>query len=89
MKSWYDMESYGAVKEVDARLCSDRRAVEILKKTIFIDGTRYQVDMLWSKDDLHLPNNYYSALVQLKCLEKRLLLDQDIQVNYGKSNRTT
>ena len=71
LKSWYDMESYGAVKEVEPRSSSDRRAVEILEKTTFNDGKRYQVGMLWSKDDLHLPNNYYSALVQLKFLEKK------------------
>ena len=59
LKSWYDMESYGAVKKVESRSSSDRRAVEILEKTTFNDGTRYQVVMLWSKDDLHLPNNYY------------------------------
>ena len=82
LKSWYDMESYGAVKEVDPTSSSDRRAVEILEKTTFNDGKRYQVGMLWSKDDLHLPNNYYSALVQLKSLEKRLFRDQDLRVKY-------
>ncbi|XP_075250920.1 uncharacterized protein LOC142343117 [Convolutriloba macropyga] len=85
LKSWYDMESYGAVKEVDPRSSSDRRAVEILEKTTFNDGKRYQVGMLWSKDDLPLPNNYYSALVQLKSLEKRLFRDQDLRVKYEKS----
>ena len=85
LKSWYDMESYGAVKEVDPRSSSDRRAVEILEKTFFNDGKRYQVGMLWSKDDLHLPNNYYSALVQLKSLEKRLFRDQGLRVKYETS----
>ena len=85
LKSWYDMESYGAVKEVDPRSSSDRRAVEILEKTTFNDGKRYQVGMLWSKDDLHLQNNYYSALVQLKSLEKRLFREQDLRVKYEKS----
>ena len=85
LKSWYDMESYGALKEVDPRSSSDRRAVEILEKTTFNDGKRYQVGMLRSKDDLHLPNNYYSALVQLKSLEKRLFRDQDLRVKYEKS----
>ena len=79
------MESNGTVKEVDPRSSSDRRAVEIIEKTIFNDGKRYQVGMLWSKDDLHLPNNYYSALVQLKSLEKRRFRDQDLRVKYEKS----
>ena len=33
IKSCYDMESYGAVKEVDPRSASDRRAVEILDQS--------------------------------------------------------
>ena len=41
--------------------------------------------MLCVKDDLHLPNNYYSALVQLNSLEKVLLRDQDLRVKYEKS----
>ena len=78
------MEWYGAVKEVDPRSSSDRREIEILEKTIFNDGTRYQVVMLWSKDDLHLPNNYYAEPVQLKSFEKRLFRDQDLQFKYEK-----
>ena len=38
LKSWYDIESYGAVKEVDPRSSSDRRAVEILEKTFLMTG---------------------------------------------------
>ena len=85
MKSWYEMESYGAVKEADPRSFSDRRAVEILETTTFNDGTRYQVGILWSKDDLHLPNTYYSALVQSKSPKKRLFSDQDFRLKYEKS----
>ena len=37
VKSWYDMESYGAVKEVDPRSSLNRRNVEILEKATFND----------------------------------------------------
>ena len=85
LRTWYELESYGAMKEVDPRSSADRRAVEILKKTTTHDGQRYQVGMLWANDDLDLPNNYYSALVQLKSLEKRLSKDEEFRSKYSKN----
>ena len=41
--------------------------------------------MLWANDDLDLPNNYYSALVQLKSLEKRLSKDEELRSKYSKN----
>ena len=75
VKSWYDMESYGAPKQVDPRSSSDARALEILEDTTVHNGKMYNVGMLWAEDNIELPNNYFSALVQLKSLEKRLAND--------------
>ena len=44
--SWYDMESYGAMKQVDSRSAADARAEKFLDETTYHDGTRYQVGML-------------------------------------------
>ena len=41
--------------------------------------------MLWAIDDLDLPNNYYSALVQLKSLEKMLSKDEEFRSKYSKN----
>ena len=68
LRSWYDMESYGAYKQVDARSAADARAMKILEETTFNDGCRYQVGMLWADEESTLPNNYFSALVQMKSL---------------------
>ena len=68
LRAWYDIESLGAMKQVDPRSTADKRTLEILNDTIYHDGTRYQVIMLWVNDDA-LPDNYYAALVQLKSLE--------------------
>ena len=46
VKSWYDMESYGALKQVDPRSSSDARAHEILENTTVHNGKRYNVGML-------------------------------------------
>ena len=72
LRSWYDMESFGATKQVDSRSAADAQAMKILEETTFNDGCRYQVGMLWADDESTLPNNYFSALVQLKSLERRL-----------------
>ena len=81
VKSWYDMESYGAFKQFDPRSAADARAQEILETTPFHNGQRYDVGMLWADDNIQLPNNYFSSLVQLKSLEKRLSRDPTLNDN--------
>ena len=46
LRSWYDIESYGAYEQVDSRSAADARAMKILEETTFNDGCRYQVGML-------------------------------------------
>ena len=46
-KSWYDMEMYGAYKQVDPRSAADSRAYEILETTTFHNSQRYDVGMMW------------------------------------------
>ena len=85
LKSWYDMESYGAIKNVDSRSADDRRANKILERTTFHKSGRYHVWMLWSEDDPELPNNYFSALAQFKLLENRLGKDPELSTSYAKT----
>ena len=65
VKSWYDMESYGALKQVDPRSTADARAHDIPENTTVHNGKKSDVGMLWAEDDIDLPNNHFSALVQL------------------------
>ena len=58
-----------------------------MEKLIFNDGARYQGGVIWSKDDLHLPNNSYSALVQLKSPENRPSKDQNLRMKYENNVR--
>ena len=85
VKSWYDIESFGAYKSVDPRSKADTRALRILENTTFYDGNRYQVGMLWAEDNRKLPNNYFSALVQLKSLEIRLSKNSELKASYSKT----
>ena len=82
VKSWYDIESFGANKQVDSRSAADARAHEILESTTIHNGLRDDVGMLWAADNTQLPNNFFSSLVQLKSLEKRLAKDEDLRDNY-------
>ena len=82
IKSWYDIESFGANKQVDSRSAADARAHEILENTTVHNGLGYDVGMLWAVDNTKLPNNYFSSLVQLKSLEKRLAKDEDLREKY-------
>ena len=43
--------------------------------------------MLWADDNIQLPNNYFSSLVQLKSLEKRLSRDTRLNKNYANTIR--
>ena len=55
VKSWYDMESYGAMKQVDPRSAVDARALDILENTTVHKGKRYDVRMLWAEDNTNSP----------------------------------
>ena len=79
------MESYGAFKQVDPRSTSEARAHDILENTTVQKRNRYDVGMLWAEDNIELPNNYFSALVQLKSLEKRLTKDQILREKYSNT----
>ena len=87
VKSWYDMESYGAFKQVDPRSTVDARAQEKLETTTFHNGQRYDIGTLWADDNIQLPNNYFSSLVHLKSLEKRLSRDTSLKETYANTIR--
>ncbi len=87
IKSWYDLESFGAAKKADPRSAADRRALAILENTTVHENGRYQVGMLWASEDLELPNNYFPALLQMKSLEKRLDKDPSLKQKYAESIR--
>ena len=85
VKSLYDMELYGGLKQVDPRSAADARALDILENTTVRNAKRYDVGMLWAEDNIELPNKNYSALVQLKSLEKWLTKDQTLREKYSNN----
>ena len=85
VKSWYDMVSYGALEQVDPRSAGDARALDVLEKTTVHNGKGYDVGMLWAEDNIELLNNYFTPLVQLKSLEKRLTKDQTLRETFSNT----
>ena len=79
------MESNRAYKQVDSRSAADARAMKILEETTFNDGCRYQVGKIWADEESTLPNNYFSALVQMMSLERRLGKDPQLKESYNKT----
>ena len=70
---------------MDSRPATDARTTKILDETAYHDGSRYQVGKLWAEDESCLLNNYFSAPVQLKSLERRLQKDSDTKDSYAKT----
>ena len=57
----------------------------MLKATTKFDGKRYEVGLLWKNAKPHLPNNYSSAVSQLKSLERRLEKDANLKQRYKET----
>ena len=82
VKSWWSMESYASNCSVSGRSNEDDKALKMLKVTTKFDGERYEVGLLWKNSKPHLPNNYSSAVSQLKSLERRLEKDANLKQRY-------
>ena len=81
VKLWWSMESYSSTFSVSGRSHEDKKALEILEKTIRLIEGRYEVGLLWA-DNKVIPKNYVSAYTQLCSLERRLEKNPDLKKRY-------
>ena len=72
IKTWWHIEPYASRCDVSGRSKEDEKALQMLEQTTKFDGERYEVGLFWKRIAPFLPNNYSSALRQLKSLEYRL-----------------
>ena len=63
---------------------AERRALDILAKTVRHVGDRYEAGLLWKFDEPRLPNNRKLALRRLTALERRLIDDPSLAAAYSK-----
>ena len=62
-----------------------RTAIKTLEQTTRFTGERYEVALLWREDEVKLPNNIYSAMGQLKSLERRPQKDDMLPKRYQET----
>ena len=60
----------------------DKRAVDVVEKSLTRVGDRLQLAMPWKSDHVSFPNNYSLALKRLKSLDKRLEKNPDLRAKY-------
>ena len=87
IKSQYELKSYGAFEQVDARSTADKHDLSILNSETVHNGERYIVPMLWIDSKVSLPNSYYSSLAQFKTLERGLNKDPELRERYADTIR--
>ena len=85
IKTWWDIESYASRCDVSGKSKEDENALQMLKQTTKFDDERYDVGLLWKRNDPFLPNNYSSALSQMKSLEYRLEKKPELKILYQDS----
>ena len=82
---WWDIESYASNCNVTGRSKDEQRAIKTLEQTTRFNGERYEVEFLWREEELKLPNHFYSAMGQLKSLERRLQKNETVRKRYQET----
>ena len=82
LSRWWDIESYASNCDVTGQSKDERRAINTLKETTRFNGERYEVGLLWREDDVKLPTNFFSAMGQMKSLERRFQKDEALKKRY-------
>ena len=85
LSKWWDIESYASNFDVTGHSKEEQRAIKTLEQTTRFNGERYEVELLWREDEVKLPNNFYSAMGQLKSLERRLQKDETLKKRYHET----
>ena len=85
LSKWCDIESYASNRDVTGYSKDEQRAIRTLEQTTRFTGERYEVGLLWQEEEVKLTNNFYSAMGQLKSLERRLQKDDMLQKRYQET----
>lgn len=73
IERFWKLEDHGAVKSGGRPLSiEDKRAMQIIEDTTRLVDGRYEVSMLWKKDERWFPNNLVMARQRLESLRRRL-----------------
>lgn len=83
VKRQFELESLGIV-ETSRKNIEHERANEILERTSRrVDGG-WEVGLLWTRDEVHLPDNYNAALKRLRAVENKMDKNPEYAATYEK-----
>ena len=85
LSKWWDIESYASNCDITGYSKEEQREIKTLEQTTQFNGERYEVGLLWQEDEVKLPNKFYSAMGQLKSLERRLQKDETLRKRYQET----
>ena len=85
LNKWWDIESYASKCDVTGHSKDEQRAIRTLEQTNRFNGEGYEFGLLWREEEVRLPNNFYSAMGQLKSLERRLRKDEALRKRYQET----
>ena len=85
LSRWLDIESYASNCDVTGHSKEEQRAIKTLQQKKPFNCERYEVGFQLREDELKLPNIFYSAMGQLKSLERRLQKDKTLRKRYQET----
>ena len=88
VKKWWEMEAYALNCITSGCSKDDNKAIETLERSATFDGEPYEVGMLWNDNPRHLPDNFFSAMGQLKSLDARFEEESELEVRYEETIKT-
>ena len=87
VEQFWKIESEGTPQNCSVLSDEDNDALKVFRKTIRHNSERYEIGFPWKTPCL-LENNFYCALNQLKCLEKRLGNNPTLKEKYDQTLST-
>ncbi|XP_075259989.1 uncharacterized protein LOC142351729 [Convolutriloba macropyga] len=87
VQRFWKIEAEGTLPEQNEDSSLDQLAVQTMENSICHNGERYQIGPPW-KPVKKLQNNYFSAVSQLKSLQKRLQNDPGLNQKYNQTLQT-
>ena len=87
VQRFWKKEAEGTLPERNEDNSLDQSAVQTMENSICHNGERYQIGLPW-KPVMKLQNNHFSAVSQLKSLQKRLQNDPGLNQKYNQTLQT-
>ena len=85
LRKWIKIESYASNSNITGHSKCEQETIKTLEQTNRITVESYKVGLLWREAEVKLPNNIYSAMRELKSLERRLQEEGKIQRQYQET----